>query len=240
MHRRQLFSYSGTTASGEKNLKTKNDLHLVGILLALVSITPNLLQAQPDTSAARARSMLQSSAIVQSICLSAGHSDLDFPSGVTDVAATSLVIELLPFRKPVFISMSAGGYWGEEDMDTVRLVVVMPELSAGIACNFLAVPTVDRLLTNVIPADLLLNLGVRASLDYAPYLLQHDYDVSIPDSVETMHLYWDHVSWSYRVFSGFILDKSVGLMTEIGASKPLAGELRVTRSFLRFGLIFRL
>jgi len=109
-----------------------------------------------------------------------------------------------------------------------------------LACNLLAVPTLDRLLTNLVPADLLFCLGVRASADYAPFLEQHHYKHPQPDTVEVNSYHFDHLSWSYRVFAGFLLDRSVGLMTEGGASWPVAGEIRVSRTFLRFGFIFRL
>ena len=216
-------------------MRTRRSLYtLIGVLVC----APGLLRAQPDTSSVAAKPLWRSHEVVRATCLQIGHSNLDFESAFPDLAATNIVIEPLQFGKPVFFSISGGGHWGEEKLDSALMTVVMPEVSLGLICNVLAIPSVDRAISQLIPADLLFMLGVHATADYAPYMVQLDYHQTPPDSVEETTYHWDHVSWSYRILAGFVLDKSVGLLTEVGASKPIAGELRVARTFLRFGFIF--
>jgi hypothetical protein len=135
--------------------------------------------------------------------------------------------------------------WAEEDTAadvdsaSAKIVVAMPEFSVGLACNFLAIPTVDKYLTQLVPADLLFSLGIRGAIDYAPYMRQLQFNVKQADGKKVRtKFYFDHVGWSYRFFAAVLLDKSVGLLTEAGASRPVAGDPRVKRNFLRFGFLF--
>jgi hypothetical protein len=220
-------------------------ISVVMCALTVFLATSRLTQAQTDSTKASLKQPTYELVPISSNCIMAGHERLNFSDNTPTMSGPTVCYQRFPFRRPVYFSIAISGQWAEAKEDTVDLNVVMPELSVGIACNLLGIPSVDRFLTSVIPMDVALSLGGRVAMDYAPYYLERHYHAGYDrDNLDSLGLnsrwYFDHVGWSYSFFEGFLLDKSIGQKIETGVSTPVAGENRVSRSYVRLGLVFNL
>lgn len=175
----------------------------------------------------------------------AGHNRLDFAENRLDFSAVRLIYRRFVFGKPVYPSVIIGGQWAEQELDSVSLKMIMADLSAGVACNVLGIPTLDRYLETLIPGDVSLCLGSRFALDFTPYYLERRYREGFETSEsrsddEKSKVYIDNLGWSYSFFIGVIIDKSIGLTIERSVTEPLSGKFKVSRASTMFGIVYTL